>query len=353
MAGLGTGWGPPGAPEQDQEDLLGLAELTDEDALARQRLAQALAMREAPVTQRATPLGAGLSGLGSLFRTGASFLGEQRAREQIGKTAKARAGLREAAIPGLMGVPEGADPKAMADALMRRERRIHEASLSGDPVLQPYARTLQEQAAAERALKMKLDQEDREAAAKAQAAKAAAEKKAADDRFSKAMDLRKEFMNAPQTRRIIEVNEARMKVAAASGDGSGDMALLYGYMKLLDPGSAVKGEEFESASKTEGIPGQILALRARIFADGMLPPQARANIKREAEIMYRAHSKTFDPTIKVYRDLAGRYGFDVDEIVPELGLGAKTKAPTKAPPSLTGRGGRKAVLLPDGTYEVE
>ena len=57
------------------------------------------------------------------------------------------------------------------------------------------------------------------------------------------------------------MREAYGRIHAAKDappSGASDIALLYGYMKVLDPGSTVREGEFATASNAGGIPDKIV-----------------------------------------------------------------------------------------------
>jgi hypothetical protein len=77
---------------------------------------------------------------------------------------------------------------------------------------------------------------------------------------------------------------ARIKAALATPDSpAGDQALVFNFMKMLDPGSAVLPGEYASASNTAGVPDAVLTLYNRVLREGQrLTPEQRADFFKQA-----------------------------------------------------------------------
>lgn len=67
------------------------------------------------------------------------------------------------------------------------------------------------------------------------------------DEFKQAKDLRSELTKV--TEDFTKVEEAYSKVLAVESTPAGDLAMIFNYMKMLDPGSAVREGEFSNAEK--------------------------------------------------------------------------------------------------------
>ena len=74
-------------------------------------------------------------------------------------------------------------------------------------------------------------------------------------RFEAEQKLRKEYYD--QTKPFSEVTEAYRRIKSVENNGAGDIALIYSYMKMLDPGSVVREGEFATAQNSAGIPAAI------------------------------------------------------------------------------------------------
>lgn len=68
-----------------------------------------------------------------------------------------------------------------------------------------------------------------------------------------------------------------IKASAADGSGAGDVALVTGFMKMLDPGSVVRETEFANAQDTSGLLGRLKAVSEKLKDGQFLTPEQRKN----------------------------------------------------------------------------
>ena len=83
----------------------------------------------------------------------------------------------------------------------------------------------------------------------------------------KPMDLRKEFNGLGEIKDFRKVDAAYNKVKNATDakpSPAGDLAIIFNYMKILDPGSVVREGEFATAQNAASVPDQIRNLYNRV-----------------------------------------------------------------------------------------
>lgn len=155
--------------------------------------------------------------------------------------------------------------------------------------------------------------------------------------------LRKERLLNPLTKQSQDVSTAYAKVLSAAENPSpaGDMSLLYGYIKLLDPGSVVKEGEYITAEQARNVPEGILARYNKAIEGERLTEGQRQDFLGQAGLLYGAQMKRQEEFDKGYRDLAARQGVAVEDVVMPAGLGSQDEVRTPPP----GEG----LTLPDGT----
>lgn len=71
--------------------------------------------------------------------------------------------------------------------------------------------------------------------------------------FEQEEKLRKEYRTRTQTYQDLSSTFSNLKASAQIGSGPGDIALITGFMKMLDPGSVVRETEFATARDTAGL----------------------------------------------------------------------------------------------------
>lgn len=101
-------------------------------------------------------------------------------------------------------------------------------------------------------------------------------------------ELRKEMI-ARSEKEFLPVRDAYSRMRAVSKDpsGAGDMALIFAYMKMLDPTSVVRESEYATAQNTGSIPQRIWAQYNRALAGEKLSPQQRADFLAQADNIMR------------------------------------------------------------------
>lgn len=129
--------------------------------------------------------------------------------------------------------------------------------------------------------------------------------------------LRKEFEGLPDVRayRDVESSYERMVKATGQNTGASDIALIFNYMKMLDPGSTVREGEFATAQNSGGIPSYVQSLYNQAVDGQRLTPDQRANFMNQATAQYQGATELFSKRADQYTNLASQYGYDPKRIV--------------------------------------
>lgn len=127
--------------------------------------------------------------------------------------------------------------------------------------------------------------------------------------------LRGEFMNSGMYRAAREINSNYQKISNTSETPAGDMSLIFGYMKLLDPSSAVKETEYAAAENATNVPDRVRNLYNMTKDGRKLTPEQRSQFKSEAEKLLGAHSREYGSYVKAYSDLAAQRGLKPENVV--------------------------------------
>lgn len=134
--------------------------------------------------------------------------------------------------------------------------------------------------------------------------------------------FRKEYSD--QTKGYQEVKSAYQRILASEDSAVGDLSLIFGYMKMLDPGSVVREGEFATAQNAAGVPDRVMNLYNRAVSGQRLDPSQRQSFKGQAAKLYKT-AATQEETV---RNGIGRIA---------TGYGLKTEnifyAPTEVAPS--------------------
>ena len=100
--------------------------------------------------------------------------------------------------------------------------------------------------------------------------------------------LRKEFQTLDSVKDISKQVQAFGRVIASAEDPSaaGDLALIFNYMKILDPGSTVREGEFANAQNSGGVDDRVIALYNSLFAGTRLSQVQRDDFINRASRLY-------------------------------------------------------------------
>jgi hypothetical protein len=144
-----------------------------------------------------------------------------------------------------------------------------------------------------------------------------------DKIFAQEGKLRDDFTKA--TKEFDTVQWGYGRIAAAIEDRvanpdvespASDIALVFGFMKVLDPDSVVKETEAATVQNATGVPDQVRNMWNRVLKGERLNDEQRNDIVKTAGRLYgRAHTQAEKVAGRV-RKLATSYGLDPDRTVP-------------------------------------
>lgn len=160
-------------------------------------------------------------------------------------------------------------------------------------------------------------------------AKSAAD--AAKTGFSQEKDIRAEFRKLSEP--FIEQRGAynRILASAENPSAAGDIALLFNFMKVLDPGSVVRESEFATIRNAGNIPARIRGLYNRVLTGkGQLSAGQRADILSRSGQIYGAALAGQKGLEDEYRGLADLYGIDTTRAVPDFVRGLEPITPEES-----------------------
>ena len=153
-----------------------------------------------------------------------------------------------------------------------------------------------------------------------------------------ALALAKEYRSHPEVKAANAIRtsqgklEAMVKRAATSKTGAADMALIFGFMKTLDPGSTVREGEFANAENSGGIDARISNVYNSIVQGKRLTPKQRQEFLEASRDMAKIHEDRAAAIADEYRDTASRFGMDPEQVV---GRRRETEKEANSPRTVT------------------
>lgn len=174
--------------------------------------------------------------------------------------------------------------------------------------------------------------------------------------------LRREFNTEAGTFETVATSTVRALEAAKDPSAAGDLALIFNYMKILDPGSVVREAEFATAQNAAGVPERIRAMYNNVINGERLSESTRSDFVDRAKRLYKGQAGQFEnKVLKRYRDLAGRYNIPAENIIQDYRIDlSQYEQPSQAPSPQAGAGGApvrvttpdEAMRLPVGTIFI-
>lgn len=140
--------------------------------------------------------------------------------------------------------------------------------------------------------------------------------------------VRKEYTGLPQTKEMqAAANQFdAMYKSAQAETAAGDVALIYSFMKMLDPTSTVMAGEYATAENTGGVDSKLINLYNRALDGTRLQPDQRAAFLKEAEQRYYARERSDEQTRQQYGGYADNVGGSIADL-PEFRSQAGDYAP--------------------------
>lgn len=139
-------------------------------------------------------------------------------------------------------------------------------------------------------------------------------------------DFRKEFNKVSGD--YIKVRDAHSRVAASleNPSAAGDLAAIFNYMKVLDPGSTVREGEFATAQNAAGVPDIVRAQFNRLKNGEFLTPKQRGDFLNRSGLLFNKQEEQYNKNREFYRGVAKRNGLDERNVIPDLSI---SKPPEK------------------------
>ena len=132
------------------------------------------------------------------------------------------------------------------------------------------------------------------------------------------VNLRREFNNRQEVKdfRTVQAAYDSVRAAARNPSAAGDLSLIFAYMKILDPGSVVREQEFANAQNAAGVPDRIRNLYNRALNGQRLNPNQRNDFLSQANNLFQTRQQTYRGIENEYRGYAESYGVSPDRVAP-------------------------------------
>lgn len=130
-------------------------------------------------------------------------------------------------------------------------------------------------------------------------------------------DLRKEYNQLPIVKQFNDVDAGFRKIQESKAISSSspqrapaDIAMVFNFMKMLDPGSTVREGEYATAKNAAGVPDIVLNQYNKLKDGQFLTPEQREGFFNEAKSAYMQHVNQVKEQQKLYGGIADKYGLE-------------------------------------------
>lgn len=130
--------------------------------------------------------------------------------------------------------------------------------------------------------------------------------------------MRKEYAMLAKPYFDVRDAYARVEQSARSPSAAGDLALIFNYMKMLDPGSVVREGEFATAQNAAGVPDQIRNIFNRVASGERLNDNQRTDFVGQARGLMSVQERQYKAIQDQYRGIAERTGIDPRNVIVDF-----------------------------------
>ena len=112
---------------------------------------------------------------------------------------------------------------------------------------------------------------------------------------------------ARDSKPYLTMREAYQRVKSAKPDAAGDLSLIFAYMKILDPNSVVREQEFANAQNAAGVPARIRNQYNKVMEGTRLAPEQRQQFQAQAEALFESAKTNQRGVRKTYSSRAQQW----------------------------------------------
>lgn len=174
------------------------------------------------------------------------------------------------------------------------------------------------------------------------------------EEWDRGLGIRDRFVKENNAFKDVRDSYARLTAASKEPSAAGDLAIIFNYMKMLDPGSTVREGEFANAQNAAGIPERVSAMYNRAITGERLTPETRADFIQQSHGQYKSMEDNYKKSMKEFKKLAQSTGLNPDQFLWDISQEDKTQATQTIQQEgtlMVDKNGNKAIVYSDGTFK--
>jgi hypothetical protein len=149
-----------------------------------------------------------------------------------------------------------------------------------------------------------------------------------EKKFTQEEKIRKEWQGRTKVYGELQGTYNNIQASSAAGTGAGDIALITGFMKMLDPGSVVRETEFATARDTAGLFAQLENRLQKAQNGQLLQPEQRKQYVSLSKQYLEAAQKKSEQEKKDLNAVVKNYKLNPENV---FGVSQQAAAPIPAP----------------------
>jgi hypothetical protein len=149
-----------------------------------------------------------------------------------------------------------------------------------------------------------------------------------EKKFTQEEKIRKEWQGRTKVYGELQGTYNNIQASSAAGTGAGDIALITGFMKMLDPGSVVRETEFATARDTAGLFAQLENRLQKAQNGQLLQPEQRKQYVSLAKQYLEAAQKKAEQEKKDLNAVVKNYKLNPENVFGVSQQAAPIPAPT-------------------------
>jgi len=148
-------------------------------------------------------------------------------------------------------------------------------------------------------------------------------------KLSDVAGMRKEHTKLSSDTIALGTSIKKIRQGAENPSAAGDVAMIFSFMKMLDPTSVVREGEFATAAQAAGVPERIIGQYNRVLSGERLTQPQRQDFLNTANRQWDAQIGTQRQIDQNFRGLAERQNINPDDVVIDF-IGGDVVAPEQA-----------------------
>lgn len=138
-----------------------------------------------------------------------------------------------------------------------------------------------------------------------------------DEKFDRTRTLSKDFVTESKTYNDTVQSFQNVLDGASQTNGVGDMTLLYGYMKMIDPGAAIQEGDRANAQNAGGVSSSVRNAYNKLLDGDSFSPETRQKYIVQASKIYNSRANEQKKRVDKYRKFASDFNVNPENVITE------------------------------------